>query len=57
MFAPTSEWSAVNLYEATSFEKGLEAYKTYMKRYGPHPKIPLAKVELLYTFEELGYST
>jgi len=55
VFAPSSEWSAVALLEAVSFEKGLEVFRTYIKKYGPHPKIPLAKIELLFTFEELGY--
>jgi len=55
VFAPSSEWSAVALLEAASFEKGLEVYRTYMKKYGPHPKVTLAKTELLLTFEELGF--
>lgn len=55
VFLPSSEWNAVSLFEATSFERALEVYKTYMTKYGSHPKIPLAKLELLYTFEELGY--
>jgi hypothetical protein len=33
----------------------MEIYKTYIQKYGAHPKIPVAKLELLYTFEELGY--
>lgn len=55
VFVPSSEWNAVALLETTSFEKALEVYKTYMKKYGPHPKIPASKLELLSTFEELGY--
>ncbi len=55
VFMPSSGWNAVLLSEATSFEKGLEAFRTYMKRYGPNSKVSLAKLELLYTFEELGY--
>lgn len=55
VFVPTSEWNAVLLYEATSFEKALEAYRTYIQKHGPHPKIPVSKAELLYTFKELGY--
>ena len=55
VFAPSSEWNAVLLLEATSFEKALEIYRTYMKKYGPHPKIPVGKLELLLTFEEIGY--
>jgi len=57
VFSPTSEWSAVLLIEGTSFEKLLEIYRTYMKKYGSHPKITLAKLELLFTFEELGHPT
>jgi len=55
VFMPSSEWNAVLLVETTSFDKVVEAFRTYTKKYGPHPKIPLSKVELLYTFEELGY--
>lgn len=55
VFMPTSEWSAVLLLEGTSFEKILAVYKTYLKKYGSHPKITLAKLESLFTFEELGY--
>ena len=54
VFAPSSEWSAVVLLEAVSFEKVLEVWRTYMKKYGPHQKISLGKVELLFTFEEVG---
>lgn len=54
IFVPTSEWNFVSLIEATSYDKVMEAYRTYMKKYGPHPKEPVAKMELLYTFEELG---
>ena len=55
VFVPSSEWNVALLMEATSFDKGIEVYRTYMKQYGSHPKIPLAKLELLYTFGELGY--
>ena len=55
VFAPTSEWNAMLLREGTSFDKIMEGYKVYLKKYGAHPKIPLAKLELLLTFEELGY--
>lgn len=54
---PTSEWNACMLYEATSFEKGIETYRTYNQKYGPNPKLPLGHAELLYPFEEVkGYS-
>jgi hypothetical protein len=55
VFVPTSEWNAVLLFEGPSFDKAMEIYKTYIQKYGAHPKIPVAKLELLYTFEELGY--
>jgi len=55
VFVPTSGWNAVTLWEATSFDKALEVYRTYIQKFGAHPKIPLAKMELLYTFQELGY--
>ena len=55
VFTPTSGWNGVLLIEGTSCDKIIEAYKAYLKKYGSHPKIPLAKLELLYTFEELGY--
>jgi len=57
VFAPTSEWNGVLLIEGTSFDKIMEGYKAYLKKYGAHPKIPLAKLELLLAFEELGYPT
>lgn len=55
VFAPTSEWNAVLLLEGTSFEKILEGYRAYIQKYGSHPKITLAKLESLFTFQELGY--
>jgi hypothetical protein len=54
---PSSEWNGVLLFEGKSFDKILEVYKAYIKKYGSHPKIPLAKLELLLSFEELGYPT
>ena len=55
LFMPaTSGWNFVVLLEAISFDKAMEAYKTYNKKYGPHPKLPLQKVELLYTPQEVG---
>ena len=55
VFAPASAWNGVLLFEGSSFDKVLEIYKIYMKKYGAHPKIPVAKVELLFKFEEVGY--
>ena len=54
IFMPTSQWNFVLLFEATSYGKVLEIYKTNMQKYGAHPKIPVGKVEALHTFEELG---
>ena len=56
VFLPSSEWNYVALIQG-SFDKIMEVYKTYLKKYGAHPKIPLAKLELLITMEEVGYST
>ena len=55
VFMPTSEWSAVLLLEGTSFEKIQELYRVYIQKHGAHPKITLAKLESLFTFQELGY--
>ena len=55
LFAPTSEWNAVAVLEGPSYDKVIEAYGTYVKKYGSHPKQPIAKIEILHTFEELGY--
>jgi len=55
VFVPSSEWNAVLLFEAASFEKALECYTTYMKKFGRTGKIPLSKTEILFTFQELGY--
>ena len=55
VFAPISEWNGVLLLEGTSFDEVLEIYRQYIMKYGAHPKIPVAKVELLFTFEETGH--
>ena len=55
VFAPTSEWNGVLLIEGTNFEKIMEGYKAYLKKYGSHPRLPVAKLELLLPFEDLGY--
>ena len=54
VFMPTSEWNEVILFEGTSYDKVVGVYKAFMMKYGPHPKIPVGKVEALHTFEELG---
>jgi hypothetical protein len=55
IFSPTSELNCVILFEGTSYEKVLGLYKAYMMKDGPQSKIPVAKVEVLHTLEELGY--
>jgi hypothetical protein len=57
VFAPSSEWNCVLLFEGASFDKIMGIYKAYIKKYGSNPKIPVAKVESLFTFEEVGYTT
>ena len=57
IFTPTSAWNGVLLFEGTSFDNILKIYKEYMKKYGSNPNIPVAKVESLFTFEEIGYPT
>ena len=56
IFAPTSAWNCVLLFEGTSFENVLQVYKEYMKKYGANPRILVAKFESLFTFEEVNYS-
>jgi hypothetical protein len=55
IFAPSSEWNFVMVMKATSYDKALQNFKTYMEKYG-RPKTSLGKIELFHTFEELGYS-
>jgi hypothetical protein len=55
IFAPSSEWNFVMVMKATSYDKALQTFKTYMEKYG-RPKTSLGKIELFHTFEELGYS-
>jgi len=54
IFAPSSEWNYVMVMKAMSYEKTLQAFKTYMEKYG-RPKTSLGKIELFHTFEEIGY--
>ena len=37
-------------------EKILELYRTYVQKYGSPTQMPSAKIELLMTFEEVGYA-
>jgi hypothetical protein len=54
IFAPSSEWHYVMVMKTTSYEKALQSFKKYMKKYG-RPKTSLGKIEIFHTFEELGY--
>jgi len=54
IFAPTSAWHYVMVMKAISYEKVLQVIKTYTEKYG-RPKTSLGKIELLHTFEELGW--
>jgi len=42
------------VWNATSYEKALQAFKTYLEKYG-RPKTSLGKVELFHTSEELPF--
>jgi len=55
-FAPSSEWNYAFLLESSSFDQGIEIYRTYMKNYeGQHPQVLVGKLELLFTLEEVGF--
>ena len=54
IFFPTSEWHCVMVINATSYEKALQVFKTYLGKYG-RPKTSLGKVELFHTPEELPF--
>jgi hypothetical protein len=54
IFFPTSEWHCVMVTNATSYEKTLQVFKTYLEKYG-RPKTSLGKVELFHTSEELPF--
>jgi hypothetical protein len=54
LFIPTSEWHYVLVMKATKYEKTLQVMKTYIEKFG-WSKTSLSKVELLHTFEELGF--
>ena len=56
IFLPTSAWNFVFLFDGESYNKVLEVYKTYMMKYGSHPKVPVGKVEVLHELDELGFS-
>ena len=55
IFLPTSAWHYAMVIKATDYEKVLQIFKTYFgKEYG-YWKTSLGKVELLHTFEEIGF--
>ncbi|MFX1513335.1 MAG: hypothetical protein ACFFCQ_12175 [Promethearchaeota archaeon] len=55
VFLPvTQKWSFAFLLEVTSYEKAVKAYKTYMQKYGLHPKVTGQKIDMFHTMEELG---
>ena len=55
-FAPSSEWNYAFLFDVSSFDQGMEVYKTYKKKYeGQHPQELVGKLELLFTLEEIGF--
>ena len=56
IFAPSSAWNFVFLLETANFEKVMDVYRTYIHKYGgQHPKVPVGKLELLFTVEEIGF--
>ena len=59
LFVPNSEWNYAILYETASYDEAIEAFRNGMKKCGEkwQPRITLAKNELLYTREELGYQS
>jgi hypothetical protein len=57
VFIPSSEWNFAFLLETSSFDQGIEIYKTYIKKYeGQNPLVLVEKLELLFTLEEIGFS-
>ena len=55
-FTPSSEWNYAFLFDTTSFDKGMEVYRTYIKKYeGQHPQFLVGKLELLFSLEEVGF--
>ena len=54
IFLPTTEWHNVMILNAKTYEKAMQVYKTYIEKYGKW-KTSLGKVDILHTFEELGF--
>ena len=56
-YAPSSDWNYAFLFDVSSFDQGMEIYKTYIKKYeGQHPQELVGKLELLFTLEEVGFA-
>jgi hypothetical protein len=56
VFAPSSEWNFVFLFETADFDNGLGIYREYMNRnVGESPFVEVGKLELLFTLEEIGW--
>ena len=54
-FAPSSDWNFAFLFNISSFDKGMEIYRTYIKKFeGQNPQELVGKLELLFTLEEIG---
>ena len=54
VFIPTSAWHYVMILNTTTYEKSLQALKTYSEKYGDL-KISLGKTELFHTLEEIPF--
>ena len=53
VFIPSSEWNFAFLLETSSFDQGIEIYKTYIKKYeGQNPLVLVEKLELLFTLKK-----
>ena len=56
VFAPSSAWNFVFLFETPNFDKGLGVYREYMNQnVGENPFVEVGKLELLFTLEEIGF--
>jgi hypothetical protein len=55
-YMPSSEWNYAFLFEAKSFDSGMEVYRKNIKKYeGQHPQEFVGKLELLFSLEEVGF--
>ena len=56
VFAPSSAWNFVFLFETSKFDSGLGVYREYMNQnVGENPFVEVGKLELLFTLEEIGF--